>query len=50
MLGGAFLCFEGVEKVLHSLEARKHKEDPERRQQRPPRWRSAIRRPLSVTK
>ena len=28
MLGGAFLCFEGVEKVLHSLE------DPERRQQR----------------
>ncbi len=34
MLGGAFLCFEGVEKVLHSLEARKHKEDPERRQQR----------------
>ncbi|MEN3207216.1 DUF808 domain-containing protein [Klebsiella pneumoniae] len=34
MLGGAFLCFEGVEKVQHSLEARKHKEDPERRQQR----------------
>ncbi|MDR4754440.1 DUF808 domain-containing protein [Klebsiella quasipneumoniae] len=28
MVGGAFLCFEGVEKVLHSLEARKHKEDP----------------------
>ena len=28
MLGGAFLCFEGVEKVLHMLEARKHKEDP----------------------
>jgi anthranilate phosphoribosyltransferase len=23
MVGGAFLCFEGVEKVLHSLEARK---------------------------
>lgn len=30
MLGGAFLCFEGVEKVLHSLEA----EDPAQRQQR----------------
>ncbi len=28
MIGGAFLCFEGVEKVLHMLEARKHKEDP----------------------
>ena len=26
--------FRRVEKVLHSLEARKHKEDPERRQQR----------------
>lgn len=26
MIGGAFLCFEGVEKVLHMLEARKHKE------------------------
>ncbi|XPE50315.1 hypothetical protein ACNKHL_11870 [Shigella flexneri] len=23
--GGAFLCFEGVEKMLHMLEARKHK-------------------------
>ncbi|HCT4300178.1 TPA: DUF808 domain-containing protein [Klebsiella quasipneumoniae] len=34
MVGGAFLCFEGVEKVLHSLEARKHKEDPVQRQQR----------------
>lgn len=34
MLGGAFLCFEGVEKVLHSFEARKHKEDPQARQQR----------------
>lgn len=34
MLGGAFLCFEGVEKVLHSLQARKHKEDPHVRQQR----------------
>lgn len=34
MIGGAFLCFEGFEKVLHSLHARKHKEDPEARQQR----------------
>ncbi|MFG6653707.1 DUF808 domain-containing protein [Scandinavium sp. M-37] len=34
MIGGAFLCFEGVEKVLHSLHARKHKEDPQARQQR----------------
>ncbi|WP_336295161.1 DUF808 domain-containing protein [Cronobacter dublinensis] len=34
MVGGAFLCFEGVEKVLHSLHARKHKETPEQRQQR----------------
>ncbi|HBZ7526568.1 TPA: DUF808 domain-containing protein [Klebsiella quasipneumoniae subsp. similipneumoniae] len=34
MVGGAFLCFEGVEKVLHSLEARKHKENPAQRQQR----------------
>ncbi|MDJ1653530.1 DUF808 domain-containing protein [Raoultella sp. Ech2A] len=34
MLGGAFLCFEGVEKVLHSVQARKHKEDPQARQQR----------------
>ncbi|VYU76014.1 DUF808 family protein [Metakosakonia massiliensis] len=34
MVGGAFLCFEGVEKVLHSLQARKHKETPEARQQR----------------
>ncbi|HDH1413070.1 TPA: DUF808 domain-containing protein [Klebsiella quasipneumoniae subsp. similipneumoniae] len=34
MVGGAFLCFEGVEKVLHSLEARKHNEDPAQRQQR----------------
>lgn len=32
--GGAFLCFEGVEKVLHTFEARKHKESPEARQQR----------------
>ncbi|WP_313111706.1 DUF808 domain-containing protein [Pseudescherichia sp.] len=34
MVGGAFLCFEGVEKVLHSLHARKHKEDPQQAQQR----------------
>ncbi|MEJ5071294.1 DUF808 family protein [Enterobacter ludwigii] len=34
MIGGAFLCFEGVEKVLHSLHARKHKEGPEERKQR----------------
>ncbi|MBS6740578.1 MAG: DUF808 domain-containing protein [Enterobacteriaceae bacterium] len=34
MIGGAFLCFEGVEKVLHTFEARKHKETPEAREQR----------------
>lgn len=34
MVGGGFLCFEGVEKVLHSLHARKHKETPEQKQQR----------------
>ncbi|QBX80341.1 DUF808 domain-containing protein [Citrobacter tructae] len=34
MIGGAFLCFEGVEKVLHTLQARKHQESPEARQQR----------------
>ncbi|WP_312415259.1 DUF808 domain-containing protein [Pseudescherichia sp.] len=34
MVGGAFLCFEGVEKVLHSLHARKHKEDPHQAQER----------------
>lgn len=34
MVGGAFLCFEGVEKVLHSLHARKHKEDPQQAQER----------------
>lgn len=27
MIGGAFFCFEGVEKVLYMLEARKYKED-----------------------
>ncbi|EPW7974757.1 DUF808 domain-containing protein [Cronobacter turicensis] len=34
MVGGAFLCFEGVEKVVHSLHERKHKETPEQKQQR----------------
>lgn len=34
MIGGAFLCYEGVEKVVHTLHARKHKETPEARQQR----------------
>lgn len=34
MIGGAFLCFEGVEKVLLTFEARKHKETPEAREQR----------------
>ncbi len=34
MVGGAFLCFEGVEKVLHTLHARKHKEDPQQAQER----------------
>jgi hypothetical protein len=34
MIGGAFLCYEGVEKVVHSLHARKHKETPEARQKR----------------
>lgn len=34
MVGGAFLCFEGVEKVLHTLHARRHQETPESRQQR----------------
>ncbi|KYI73477.1 hypothetical protein AIZ15_24975, partial [Salmonella enterica subsp. enterica serovar Typhimurium] len=32
MLGGAFLCFEGVEKGLLTFEARKHKEVPALRQ------------------
>lgn len=34
MVGGAFLCFEGAEKILHTLHARKHKESPEARQER----------------
>ena len=34
MIGGAFLCYEGVEKVVHSWQARKHKETPEERKAR----------------
>lgn len=34
MVGGAFLCFEGTEKVLHWLEARKKRDTAEMRQQR----------------
>ncbi len=36
MIGGAFLCFEGAEKILHTLESRKEKdkESPAARQQR----------------
>lgn len=34
MLGGAFLCFEGVEKVLESLHSRAKKQSPQERQQR----------------
>ncbi len=34
MIGGAFLCYEGVEKVLHSFSARKQSDTPEVRQQR----------------
>lgn len=34
MVGGAFLCFEGVEKVIHSIQARKHKETPQERKAR----------------
>ncbi|MTH48042.1 DUF808 family protein [Intestinirhabdus alba] len=34
MLGGAFLCFEGVEKVLHTVTARRQKVDPAERQKR----------------
>ena len=32
MIGGAYLCFEGVEKVLHTLHERKHKGDDARQQ------------------
>ncbi|MGG5838221.1 DUF808 domain-containing protein [Huaxiibacter chinensis] len=34
MIGGAFLCYEGVEKVLHTFESRKNKETPQARQAR----------------
>lgn len=34
MLGGAYLCYEGVEKVLHSLKQDKTGKSPEARQQR----------------
>lgn len=34
MLGGAYLCYEGVEKVLHSLNHDKAEKSPEARQQR----------------
>lgn len=34
MIGGAYLCFEGVEKVVHTLYERKHKGDDTARQQR----------------
>ena len=34
MIGGAYLCFEGVEKVLHSLHKSKNDETPEAREQR----------------
>jgi predicted DNA repair protein MutK len=34
MVGGTFLCFEGVEKVVHSFQARKHKETPEEKKAR----------------
>ncbi|MBD8213361.1 DUF808 domain-containing protein [Erwinia persicina] len=34
MVGGAYLCFEGVEKVLHSLHKDKSQETPEAREQR----------------
>lgn len=34
MIGGAFLCYEGVEKVLHSFGSHKDAETPQARQQR----------------
>ncbi|RLM18143.1 hypothetical protein BIY29_18645 [Brenneria alni] len=34
MIGGAFLCYEGVEKVMHSLRHDKAQDTPEARQQR----------------
>ncbi|CCP03564.1 Inner membrane protein yedI [Erwinia amylovora Ea644] len=34
MVGGAYLCYEGVEKVLHSLHKNKSEETPKAREQR----------------
>jgi len=34
MIGGAYLCYEGVEKVMHSLQHDKQHKSPEARQQR----------------
>ncbi|MGD9425147.1 DUF808 domain-containing protein [Pantoea sp. NSTU24] len=34
MIGGAYLCYEGVEKVLHSLQHDKQSKSPEARQKR----------------
>lgn len=34
MIGGAYLCFEGTEKVLHSLHRDKEEKSPQARQQR----------------
>ena len=34
MIGGAYLCYEGVEKVLHSLHKDKTQESPQAREQR----------------
>jgi uncharacterized protein len=34
MLGGAYLCYEGVEKVMHSLHRDKEEKSPEARRQR----------------
>ncbi len=34
MIGGAYLCYEGVEKVMHSLQHDKQSKSPEARQQR----------------
>ncbi|MCV9879522.1 DUF808 family protein [Brenneria izbisi] len=34
MIGGAYLCYEGVEKVMHSLHPDKNQKTPEARQQR----------------
>ena len=37
MVGGAFLCFEGVEKILHSLHQRRNRLLLQRPQPRPPK-------------